>query len=59
MILFFLPSVINLRFFDKIVPMQKGLWILLMKIRAFDIANEDWAFDIANGNWVFDIANEN
>ena len=42
MILFFLPSVINLRFFDKIVPMKKmgfgyrqwkiGFLILPMKI---------------------------
>ena len=39
MILFSLPSVNNLGFFDKIVPMKK--WVL-------DIANEDWAFDIVN-----------
>ena len=50
MILFSLPSVNNLGFFDKIVPMKR--W-------ALDIANEDWVFDIANGNWAFDIVNEN
>ena len=50
MILFSLPSVNNLGFFDKIVPMKR--W-------ALDIANEDWAFDIASGNWAFDITNEN
>ena len=50
MILFSLPSVNNLGFFDKIVSMKR--W-------ALDIANEDWAFDIASGNWAFDITNEN
>ena len=39
MILFSLPSVNNLGFFDKIAPMKRC---------ALDIANEDWASDIAN-----------
>ena len=46
MILFSLPSVNNLGFFDKIVSMKR--W-------ALDIANEDWAFDITNEDWAFDI----
>ena len=41
MILFSLPRVNNLGFFNKIVPMKR--W-------ALDIANEDWVFDIANEN---------
>ena len=32
MILFSLPSVNNLGFFDKIVLIKRGLWILPMKI---------------------------
>ena len=59
MILFSLPNINNLGFFDKIVPMKIELQILLMRIGLLDIANEDWAFDIASGNWAFDIANEN
>ena len=59
MILFSLPSFNNLRFFNKIVQIKNGLWILPVGTWVFDIANEDWAFNIANGNWAFDIANEN
>ena len=59
MILFSLPSVNNLGFFDKIVPKKIELQILLVRIGLLDIANEDWTFDIASGNWAFDIANEN
>ena len=45
--LFYLPSINNLGFFDKIVLMKK--WALV-------IASGNWAFDIANDNWAFDIA---
>ena len=59
MILFFLPSVNNLGFFDKIAPMKRWALDIANEDWASDIANEDQAFDIASRNWGFDIANEN
>ena len=67
MILFSLPSVNNLGFFDEIVPMKNEFWILSvgtgllmlpMKIGLFDIASGNWTFDIANENWASHIASE-
>ena len=54
--LFYLPSINNLGFFDKIVLMKKWALVIASGNWAFDIANDNWAFDIASGDQAFDIA---
>ena len=50
--IFSLPSVNNLGFFDEIVLIKNRFWILPVGTGLFDIANGNWTFDIANEDWV-------